>query len=142
MSSFSQTAVQFWQRTGSNFCSLCLLYDLSRSFFLFVLLYCLLDAGMEGILFSSNALIPLFSTRGPPDISSLVPIGPKYTMKWSAPLQQVQVVEVGQEGSQSKDTFLQHSGAKRPSGSCPSGKKKSQRYKPYPGPFPRVSSFG
>uniref|UniRef100_A0A8C6SP29 Rho guanine nucleotide exchange factor (GEF) 10-like a n=2 Tax=Neogobius melanostomus TaxID=47308 RepID=A0A8C6SP29_9GOBI len=53
--------------------------------------------------------------NGPPDISSLVPVGPKYTMKWSAPLQQVQVVEVGQEGSQSKDSFtLQQSGAKRP----------------------------
>lgn len=43
-------------------------------------------------------------------------------MKWSAPLQQVQVVEVGQEGSQSKDTFFQQSGAKRPGGACTSGK--------------------
>lgn len=53
------------------------------------------------------------STRGPPDVSSLVPVGPKYTMKWSAPLQQVQVVEVGQEVSQSQDALFQQSGAKR-----------------------------
>uniref|UniRef100_A0A673K9V9 Rho guanine nucleotide exchange factor 10-like protein n=1 Tax=Sinocyclocheilus rhinocerous TaxID=307959 RepID=A0A673K9V9_9TELE len=33
-------------------------------------------------------------------ISSLVPIGPKYAVKWSAPLLQVQVVEVGQETPQ------------------------------------------
>lgn len=68
----------------------------------------------------------LISTRGPPDISSLVPVGPKYTMKWSAPLQQVQVVEVGQEGSQSKDTFFQQSGAKRPGGAFTSGKKQKK----------------
>ncbi|XP_046896968.1 rho guanine nucleotide exchange factor 10-like protein isoform X3 [Hypomesus transpacificus] len=41
--------------------------------------------------------------KGPPDISSLVPIGPKYTVKWSAPLLQVQVVEVGQDSVQNKD---------------------------------------
>uniref|UniRef100_A0A8C2E2W6 Rho guanine nucleotide exchange factor (GEF) 10-like b n=1 Tax=Cyprinus carpio TaxID=7962 RepID=A0A8C2E2W6_CYPCA len=33
------------------------------------------------------------NVKGPPDISSLVPIGPKYAVKWSAPLLQVQVVE-------------------------------------------------
>lgn len=59
----------------------------------------------------------LVTTRGPPDISSLVPVGPKYTLKWSAPLQQVQVVEVGQEASQSKDTLYQLGGVKRPGGS-------------------------
>uniref|UniRef100_A0A8C2JQD2 Rho guanine nucleotide exchange factor (GEF) 10-like a n=1 Tax=Cyprinus carpio TaxID=7962 RepID=A0A8C2JQD2_CYPCA len=53
-------------------------------------------------------------TRGPPDISSLVPVGPKYTLKWSAPLQQVHVVEVGQEGAQTKDTLYQLGGVKRP----------------------------
>ena len=72
---------------------------------------------------NSNLLIFFFrtSTRGPPDISSLVPVGPKYTMKWSAPLQQVQVVEAGQEGPQGKDTFFQQSGAKRTGGACTSG---------------------
>ncbi|XP_067227259.1 rho guanine nucleotide exchange factor 10-like protein isoform X2 [Chanodichthys erythropterus] len=51
--------------------------------------------------------------RGPPDISSLVPIGPKYAVKWSAPLLQVQVVEVGQETPQRKDSVYQQSGSKR-----------------------------
>lgn len=49
-------------------------------------------------------------------------------MKWSAPLQQVQVVEVGQEGSQSKDTIFQQSGAKRPSGACTSGENKKEKW--------------
>uniref|UniRef100_A0A8C4I298 Rho guanine nucleotide exchange factor (GEF) 10-like a n=1 Tax=Dicentrarchus labrax TaxID=13489 RepID=A0A8C4I298_DICLA len=69
-------------------------------------------------LFDDVLICANINVKGPPDISSLVPVGPKYTMKWSAPLQQVQVVEVGQEGSQSKDTFFQQSGAKRPSGAC------------------------
>lgn len=56
------------------------------------------------------------SFRGPPDLSSLVPIGPKYTMKWSAAIQQVQVVEVGQEASHSKDPPFGQSGSKWPSG--------------------------
>lgn len=47
-------------------------------------------------------------------------------MKWSAPLQQVQVVEVGQEGSQGKDTLFQQSGAKWPGSVCASGKKTKQ----------------
>ncbi|XP_010782576.1 rho guanine nucleotide exchange factor 10-like protein [Notothenia coriiceps] len=73
-------------------------------------------------LFDDVLICANINVKGPPDISSLVPVGPKYTMKWSAPLQQVQVVEVGQEGSQSKDTFFQQSGAKRPGGACTSGK--------------------
>uniref|UniRef100_W5LRG0 Rho guanine nucleotide exchange factor 10 like n=1 Tax=Astyanax mexicanus TaxID=7994 RepID=W5LRG0_ASTMX len=51
--------------------------------------------------------------KGPPDISSLVPVGPKYTVKWSAPLQQVQVVEVGQENPQNNDSIYQPSGNRR-----------------------------
>ncbi|XP_055016673.1 rho guanine nucleotide exchange factor 10-like protein isoform X1 [Boleophthalmus pectinirostris] len=75
-------------------------------------------------LFDDVLICANINVKGPPDISSLVPVGPKYTMKWSAPLQQVQVVEVGQEGSQSKDSFsFQPSGAKRPTSSvCSSGK--------------------
>uniref|UniRef100_A0A8C6PWU3 Rho guanine nucleotide exchange factor 10 like n=1 Tax=Nothobranchius furzeri TaxID=105023 RepID=A0A8C6PWU3_NOTFU len=69
-------------------------------------------------LFDDVLLCANINVKGPPDISSLVPVGPKYTMKWSAPLQQVQVVEVGLEGSQSKDAMFQQSGAKRPSVSC------------------------
>ncbi|XP_036446685.1 rho guanine nucleotide exchange factor 10-like protein isoform X3 [Colossoma macropomum] len=60
--------------------------------------------------------------RGPPDISSLVPVGPKYTVKWSAPLQQVQVVEVGQENPQNNDSVFQPSGAKRLSSVSSQGK--------------------
>uniref|UniRef100_A0A3Q1AT68 DH domain-containing protein n=1 Tax=Amphiprion ocellaris TaxID=80972 RepID=A0A3Q1AT68_AMPOC len=67
-------------------------------------------------LFDDLLICANINVKGPPDISSLVPVGPKYTMKWSAPLQQVQVVEVGQEGSQNKDTLFQQSGTKRPSG--------------------------
>uniref|UniRef100_A0A8C1BGU8 Rho guanine nucleotide exchange factor (GEF) 10-like b n=1 Tax=Cyprinus carpio carpio TaxID=630221 RepID=A0A8C1BGU8_CYPCA len=53
------------------------------------------------------------NVKGPPDISSLVPIGPKYAVKWSAPLLQVQVVEVGQETPQRKDSIYQQSGSRR-----------------------------
>ncbi|KAM9759832.1 rho guanine nucleotide exchange factor 10-like protein isoform 2-T2 [Menidia menidia] len=71
-------------------------------------------------LFDDVLICANINIKGPPDISSLVPIGPKYTMKWSAPLQQVQVVEVGVEGSQSKDSSFQQ--AKRPGSACTSGK--------------------
>ncbi|XP_062271880.1 rho guanine nucleotide exchange factor 10-like protein isoform X2 [Scomber scombrus] len=73
-------------------------------------------------LFDDVLICANINVKGPPDISSLVPVGPKYTMKWSAPLQQVQVVEVGQEGAQNKDTIFQQSGAKRQGGACASGK--------------------
>lgn len=73
-------------------------------------------------LFDDVLICANINVKGPPDISSLVPVGPKYTMKWNAPLQQVQVVEVGQECSQSKDSFFQQIGAKRPSSACTSGK--------------------
>uniref|UniRef100_A0A3P9PGV3 Rho guanine nucleotide exchange factor 10 like n=1 Tax=Poecilia reticulata TaxID=8081 RepID=A0A3P9PGV3_POERE len=69
-------------------------------------------------LFDDVLICANINVKGPPDISSLVPVGPKYTMKWSATLQHVQVVEVGQENSQSKDTLFQQSGTKRPSGAC------------------------
>ncbi|XP_069775092.1 rho guanine nucleotide exchange factor 10-like protein isoform X2 [Narcine bancroftii] len=57
------------------------------------------------------------NVKSQPDISSLVPVGPKYTVKWSAPLLQVQVVEVGQEGKgYDKDTVIfQHPGSKKSS---------------------------
>ncbi|KAM9751034.1 rho guanine nucleotide exchange factor 10-like protein isoform 1-T1 [Menidia menidia] len=45
-------------------------------------------------------------SRGPPDISSLVPVGPKYSVKWCAHLSQVQVVEVGQDSLQSQDGII------------------------------------
>uniref|UniRef100_A0A673FQK1 Rho guanine nucleotide exchange factor 10-like protein n=1 Tax=Sinocyclocheilus rhinocerous TaxID=307959 RepID=A0A673FQK1_9TELE len=72
-------------------------------------------------LFGDMLICANINVKGPPDISSLVPVGPKYTLKWSAPLQQVQVVEVGQEGTQTKDTLYQLGGVKRPGGSSGSG---------------------
>ncbi|XP_057218947.1 rho guanine nucleotide exchange factor 10-like protein isoform X2 [Triplophysa rosa] len=60
--------------------------------------------------------------KGPPDISSLVPVGPKYAVKWTAPLLQVQVVEVGQETPQRKDNVYQQSGSKRLSSTNNQGK--------------------
>ncbi|XP_047663192.1 rho guanine nucleotide exchange factor 10-like protein isoform X5 [Tachysurus fulvidraco] len=60
--------------------------------------------------------------KGLPDISSLVPAGPKYMVKWTAPLQHVQVVEVGQEISQKNDSVYQPSGNKRFSSANSQGK--------------------
>ncbi|XP_062046505.1 rho guanine nucleotide exchange factor 10-like protein isoform X3 [Lepus europaeus] len=53
--------------------------------------------------------------KGQLEISSLVPLGPKYVVKWNTALPQVQVVEVGQEGgAYDKDNVLiQHAGAKK-----------------------------
>ncbi|XP_058990824.1 rho guanine nucleotide exchange factor 10-like protein isoform X7 [Mustela lutreola] len=55
--------------------------------------------------------------KGQLEISSLVPLGPKYVVKWNTALPQVQVVEVGQESSSyDKDNVLiQHAGAKKAS---------------------------
>ncbi|KAA0707632.1 Rho guanine nucleotide exchange factor 10-like protein [Triplophysa tibetana] len=72
-------------------------------------------------LFGDMLICANINVKGPPDISSLVPVGPKYSMKWSSPLQLVQVVEVGQEGSQSKDTLYQLGGVKRSGGSSGAG---------------------
>uniref|UniRef100_A0AAR2KT21 DH domain-containing protein n=1 Tax=Pygocentrus nattereri TaxID=42514 RepID=A0AAR2KT21_PYGNA len=73
-------------------------------------------------LFSDMLICANINVKGPPDISSLVPVGPKYTMKWSAPLIQVQVVEVGQEVAQSKDVAFQSGGVKRAGNSSAQGK--------------------
>ncbi|NXX94389.1 ARGAL protein, partial [Centropus bengalensis] len=53
--------------------------------------------------------------KGQLEISSLVPLGPKYVVKWSTSLPQVQVVEVGQEGgAYDKDNVVIHNaGAKK-----------------------------
>ncbi|XP_058229457.1 rho guanine nucleotide exchange factor 10-like protein isoform X2 [Hemibagrus wyckioides] len=67
-------------------------------------------------LFSNMLVCANVNVKGPPDISSLVPVGPKYTMKWSAPLMQVQVVEVG------KDALIQQGGVKRSGSSSTPGK--------------------
>ncbi|KAM7139022.1 rho guanine nucleotide exchange factor 10-like protein isoform 2-T2 [Macrochelys suwanniensis] len=53
--------------------------------------------------------------KGQLEISSLVPLGPKYVVKWNTALPQVQVVEVGQENSAyDKDSVvIQNAGAKK-----------------------------
>ncbi|KAM4610770.1 rho guanine nucleotide exchange factor 10-like protein isoform 2-T4 [Polymixia lowei] len=56
-------------------------------------------------LLNDTLICANINLKGPPDISSLVPIGPKYTVKWSAPLLQTQVVEVGQESLRSRDSL-------------------------------------
>ncbi|KAL2104173.1 hypothetical protein ACEWY4_001041 [Coilia grayii] len=70
-------------------------------------------------LLNDSLVCANINLKGPPDISSLVPVGPKYAVKWSAPLLQVQAVEVGQEGSPSKENLFQPSNTKRPSTSTP-----------------------
>ncbi|KAG8431469.1 hypothetical protein GDO86_018618 [Hymenochirus boettgeri] len=37
--------------------------------------------------------------KGQPDIGSLVPLGPRYVLKWNTPLSQIHVAELGQEGN-------------------------------------------
>ncbi|XP_040278962.1 rho guanine nucleotide exchange factor 10-like protein isoform X1 [Bufo bufo] len=37
--------------------------------------------------------------KGQPDIGNLVPLGPRYVLKWNTPLTQLQVAEFGQEGN-------------------------------------------
>ncbi|CAM9795442.1 unnamed protein product [Bubo scandiacus] len=72
--------------------------------------------------------------KGQLEISSLVPLGPKYVLKWSTALPQVQVVEVGQEsGAYDKDNVVIHNaGAKK---HAPSGQ--ASHNKVYLGP-PRL----
>ncbi|XP_064027778.1 rho guanine nucleotide exchange factor 10-like protein isoform X5 [Pogoniulus pusillus] len=72
--------------------------------------------------------------KGQLEISSLVPLGPKYVVKWSTALPQVQVVEVGQEsGAYDKDNVVIHNaGAKK---HAPSGQ--ASHNKVYLGP-PRL----
>ncbi|XP_031760708.1 rho guanine nucleotide exchange factor 10-like protein isoform X5 [Xenopus tropicalis] len=37
--------------------------------------------------------------KGQPDIGNLVPLGPRYVLKWNTPLAQIYVAELGQEGN-------------------------------------------
>nr|XP_033777326.1 rho guanine nucleotide exchange factor 10-like protein isoform X2 [Geotrypetes seraphini] len=57
--------------------------------------------------------------KGQLDISSLVPLGPRYLLKWSASLPQVQVLEVGQESNayEKENTGDKCTGAKKSSSS-------------------------
>ncbi|XP_004377256.1 rho guanine nucleotide exchange factor 10-like protein isoform X2 [Trichechus manatus latirostris] len=72
---------------------------------------------LNDMLVCANINFKPANHRGQLEISSLVPLGPKYVVKWNTALPQVQVVEVGQEGSTyDKDNVLiQHAGAKKTS---------------------------
>lgn len=74
---------------------------------------------LNDMLVCANINFKPASHRGQLEISSLVPLGPKYVVKWNTALPQVQVVEAGQEGgSYDKDNVLiQHAGAKKASAS-------------------------
>ncbi|XP_062822013.1 rho guanine nucleotide exchange factor 10-like protein isoform X4 [Anolis carolinensis] len=71
---------------------------------------------LNDMLVCANINFKPINTRGQLEISSLVPLGPKYIVKWNAALPQVQVVEVGQEsgggggggnsGAQEKDHLV------------------------------------
>ncbi|KAJ7425979.1 Rho guanine nucleotide exchange factor 10-like protein [Willisornis vidua] len=70
---------------------------------------------LNDMLVCANINFKPVDTGGQLEISSLVPLGPKYVLKWSTALPQVQVVEVGQEsGAYDKDNVVIHNaGAKR-----------------------------
>uniref|UniRef100_A0A8C5N0E9 Rho guanine nucleotide exchange factor 10 like n=1 Tax=Leptobrachium leishanense TaxID=445787 RepID=A0A8C5N0E9_9ANUR len=58
--------------------------------------------------------------KGQPDIGNLVPLGPRYVLKWNVPLAQLQVAEFGQEGHVfDTESFTGSQDLKKPS---PSGK--------------------
>ncbi|KAI9532520.1 hypothetical protein NQZ68_031222, partial [Dissostichus eleginoides] len=48
-------------------------------------------------LLNDTLICANLNLKGPSDISSLVPVGPKYTVKWCCSLLHTQVVEVGQD---------------------------------------------
>ncbi|XP_069638452.1 rho guanine nucleotide exchange factor 10-like protein isoform X9 [Haliaeetus albicilla] len=70
---------------------------------------------LNDMLVCANINFKPVNPGGQLEISSLVPLGPKYVVKWSTALPQVQVVEVGQEsGAYDKDNVVIHNaGAKK-----------------------------
>ncbi|XP_066493942.1 rho guanine nucleotide exchange factor 10-like protein isoform X3 [Tiliqua scincoides] len=70
---------------------------------------------LNDMLVCANINFKPVNARGQLEIGSLVPLGPKYIVKWNAALPQVQVVEVGQESSAcDKDsTVVQNVGSKK-----------------------------
>ncbi|XP_054996014.1 rho guanine nucleotide exchange factor 10-like protein isoform X9 [Sorex araneus] len=72
---------------------------------------------LNDMLVCANINFKPANHRGQLEISSLVPLGPKYVVKWNTALPQVQVVEVGQEGSsyEKDNVLIQHAGAKKAS---------------------------
>ncbi|KAM8990124.1 rho guanine nucleotide exchange factor 10-like protein isoform 5-T5 [Ara ararauna] len=76
--------------------------------------------------------------KGQLEISSLVPLGPKYVVKWSTALPQVQVVEVGQEsGAYDKDNVVIHNaGAKKHAPAGQASHSELPSFEPVLGWFP------
>ncbi|XP_037684294.1 rho guanine nucleotide exchange factor 10-like protein isoform X3 [Choloepus didactylus] len=74
---------------------------------------------LNDMLVCANINFKPANHRGQLEISSLVPLGPKYVVKWNTALPQVQVVEVGQEGGayEKDNVLIQHAGAKKASAS-------------------------
>ncbi|XP_051844362.1 rho guanine nucleotide exchange factor 10-like protein isoform X1 [Antechinus flavipes] len=72
---------------------------------------------LNDMLVCANINFKPVNHRGQLEISSLVPLGPKYVVKWNTALPQVQVMEVGQEGgTYDKDNVvIQNAGAKKSS---------------------------
>ncbi|XP_019367479.1 PREDICTED: rho guanine nucleotide exchange factor 10-like protein isoform X7 [Gavialis gangeticus] len=70
---------------------------------------------LNDMLVCANINFKPVNTRGQLEISSLVPLGPKYVVKWNTALPQVQVVEVGQENStyDKDNVVIQNAGAKK-----------------------------
>ncbi|XP_048374792.1 rho guanine nucleotide exchange factor 10-like protein isoform X6 [Sphaerodactylus townsendi] len=70
---------------------------------------------LNDMLVCANINFKPVNNRGQLEISSLVPLGPKYIVKWNSALPQVQVVEVGQEScSHEKDSVVvQNVGSKK-----------------------------
>ncbi|KFQ08302.1 Rho guanine nucleotide exchange factor 10-like, partial [Leptosomus discolor] len=63
----------------------------------------------------ANVNLKPVNPGGQLEMSRLVPLGPKYVMKWSTPLQQVQAVEVGQESNvhDEDNVVIHNAGARR-----------------------------
>lgn len=59
-------------------------------------------------LLNDTLICTNLNTKGPPDFNSLLSAGPKYTVKWCAPLLHTEVLEVGQDSDQTS-TNRRHS---------------------------------
>ncbi|XP_060546284.1 rho guanine nucleotide exchange factor 10-like protein isoform X4 [Pantherophis guttatus] len=81
---------------------------------------------LNDVLVCANINFKPVNTGGQLEISSLVPLGPKYIVKWNAALPQVQVLEVGQESSaKEKDgVAIPNVGSKKPVPPSQSGHNK------------------
>lgn len=92
----------------------------------------MVSVGLLTCIFASSLV------RGQLEISSLVPLGPKYVVKWSTALPQVQVVEVGQEsGAYDKDNVVIHNaGAKKHAPAGQASHSKHPSFEPVLGWFP------